>query len=1105
MLKNKFGMLKVLALALSVLMLVSLAACGNQGVAKEDMDSAIAAALAEQSKAEASKQAALESSLAAAQAAAESERKAVESSLAAAAAEADKKAEEASKAAASAEKKASEEASKAAASAAEASKAAASISASISKSQADAAKTSQSTTAPIVADKAAIAAVQAEFAKLRHEYTYTNEDLYLADNYAELTLLFDKAAVELQNALTKEAAESVLATLKVEVAAIENAQSRADAVQALVAALGDIETEVFTTQAEKITEAREAYTAFTTDYNKKSGMDQELLNAVIDETITVADLEKAEAKLAVLNAYIKASLNADMQKLYDVDDRMRYDAERDINKVISGELTYGKVIADAHYKYNVLAVINGGDFADADLAVEFENKKDPETGRDLVEDGKKVPDTDKPTKWFTIEDLLNVYILPTVDYKFDVIKGNFVTELTDALAAAYTKYVGSEDLVYVVDIADDVTTADKNEAVKITAIVPETDVQDVFEDAVEAFEEALAEKSYVADYKGNATLDDAVADVYALYTAAYVNALFEVVEVSKDPAIDAYTEYVYEARVEYLEGYYTEENQVNVLNSNLAIAADTLETFTTNVNDAPIYDFDALNTASLLKEYGLEDIDLTDMENIEEFYSYVSALFAKSFKNFAVNVSDAQDGILGVIATALIKDLRAFQFEWTDEDGAYYESIQGAATTHPWTDEVTYKNTAKIAALNEAIEDAIDAILAVEVADYSDSEVQIKWKDANGDSWKKKALYFISADAKDHYAEMGYTEADMVDFDLMKQYFGTTNTGLAYTYTHTAEEKACQEIENIYLEAYKTINEEICSMMGYSKTYTEKITKKGTAFYNVQQEVKSNEALKAEVDKFGSAYTGDIATAVSGDGFYRALGLAKASAVYDFVAKSDTITAGKHVTLKYDPTAEQKCSNQFSLENITTYLQGIADTCNANAAKVSTLWAYKHAAVEAVTAAVNAAKYTYTVDEAGKTVANGNVTYAYNAVVNGVKSPAAGAYEAALDSLLTAAKNEIMAVTMDNTEKADYKNWAGAKLWSEAKIAYSYDNAVKYIDAIVANYVGTIAEDGTVQTVTMAGEEYINADSKIFEAFKINIKNNYNSWGSLTTGTKVVG
>ena len=39
MLKNKFGMLKVLALALSMLMLVSLVACGNDGMSDEEIQS----------------------------------------------------------------------------------------------------------------------------------------------------------------------------------------------------------------------------------------------------------------------------------------------------------------------------------------------------------------------------------------------------------------------------------------------------------------------------------------------------------------------------------------------------------------------------------------------------------------------------------------------------------------------------------------------------------------------------------------------------------------------------------------------------------------------------------------------------------------------------------------------------------------------------------------------------------------------------------------------------------------------------------------------------------------------------------------------------------
>lgn len=923
MLKNKFGMLKVLALALSVLMLVSLAACGNSGVAKEDMDSAIAAALAEQSKAEASKQAALESSLAAAQAAAESERKAAESSLAAAAAEAEKKAEEASKAAASAEKKASEEASKAAASAAEASKAAASISASISKSQADAAKTSQSTTAPIVADKDAIAAVQAEFAKLRHEYTYTNEGLYLADNYAELTLLFDKAAVELQNALTKEAAESILATLKVEAAAIENVQNRADAVQALVAALGDIESELFTTQAEMIDAARKAYTTLKVDYDTYFGYDvdakEDGANTVKKATklgVNVADLEKAEAKLVVLEGYITKALHADMVALYAGSNyKVKFDADR----ASAGTI---ELVKDAYYKYLVLNTINGGDMAEADMPVDWDyalneegdkikadaDYKHPITGESLRYELANTEKNTIVTEYFTTEDLLDVFILPVLEKDFEAQK-------TAAL-----------------DVLKDTLKAEKNydeiaKAVEAT-LVDRDDIVDLYDDLYDEFEDELAAISFVDDYKGNATLADAVADLYARILVIYVDGVNAIIELSKEVAIDAYTENEYEVEIAKAEDKYGEREDAATLAALKAEIEADLEAYIANVNAVPTYDFDALNAAELrdlystktdvieeLTEY-IVDADDDDDEIVDsiatKFITYVNDVIIDAIDdNFDVvaggSSSAVQTGDLLKLVRALVDDLKELRERLDPTEyveghlftkatrGSIIAYLDGEKYFNFTDDDITntdtsvtvtsyyYSNTPKFEAMVAEIDKAIADLQAVSVDNYTDATVGIILPDDEDqfEDYAEAKLYYIDATAKE-YVEKNYPDVEDREAFLLANAKGTTVDGIKgkainddsknssfltvsktdyeLTYVKTAAEQAQKAAYDIYAAAFNSIHGQLNGITNIvSKVQKELITNE-TNYKKILSNVSGSAELKAEVESFAALYTGYMAT-----------------------------------------------------------------------------------------------------------------------------------------------------------------------------------------------------------------------------------------------------
>jgi hypothetical protein len=136
---------------------------------------------------------------------------------------------------------------------------------------------------------------------------------------------------------------------------------------------------------------------------------------------------------------------------------------------------------------------------------------------------------------------------------------------------------------------------------------------------------------------------------------------------------------------------------------------------------------------------------------------------------------------------------------------------------------------------------------------------------------------------------------------------------------------------------------------------------------------------------------------------------------------------------------------------------------------------YNYATVDGVFTATGAPTYAY----AAKTAANDESSAAYR-------------YETKINAYIKEATDKIMAVKIDNTKYGKLTTWNGTTVWSEAKIGYSYDKAVKYIDAIVTKYVGTAGV-----AVVIDGTTYDAADSLIFKEYKQTIKNNWNGWGSL--------
>ena len=1039
MLKNKFGMLKVLALALSVLMLVSLAACGNSGVAEEDMNAAIQAALSEQAAADASKQAALESSLAAAQAAAESERKAAESSLAAAAAEASKAAAEASKAAADAEKKASEEASKAAASAAEASKAAASISASISKSQADAAKTSQSTTAPIVADKDAIAAVQAEFAKLKHEFVVVNASYYLADDYAELALMFDKAAVELQNALTKEAAENVLATLKVEAAAIKNVKADAAAVQALIVGLGDVETGVFTTVYEKTEEAWDALYQMLFDYakyfdtefeDKEDKRVDEItdydVDAVEDLGVDLDRLNKAEAKIEVLKAYIASTLSDSMKALY-LEYELDFDEEGDDLFTATGakDDCYD-LIADAYYKYLVLSIVNGGDVAEADVAIEWDYLYDEDTGKVVkakanssyetpwlygaakYEEGDKVYDLKAETAWFTAEEFMEIFATPYLNVALKETTDKAVDALADALIVA--RGVTTPATVY----------ANINTIANNSYIAEFDNVEDALEEIFDEFEAEMEELTFVGDYKGNATLADAQIDVWTKYVEAYLAAGNAIIEASKLSAVELYAEQ-YEEDVEALNEQYEDKTGANAaatLDAKLKTLADKKVAFEANVEATPVYTYEDLFDVELLDkyeaEYNEDDFyyDLTDYitENgvADEMIDYIEKLIAGTMNaNFKGSKGTTQTGMLGDLVYALTDDLLALRDRLdptSDDSDLYYAykgrenvTLQETAELEGYRDDTYYANIPKFLELVGKIDAAIEAMEAIDENTYEDKDVTLKVPNAEktyGSKNYKQPVYWLNETAKglalEKWDEQDEVESAVIDMlkaeanrlmgkdtedtsdDVaynkiakisMAEYVTLTNTGLPVTYVYTATEQACMAARDVYDALWKEIHAEIMALNGLVGSYTSAIN---TLVDKADNLTTTNATLTEEIKAFGELYKG-YADAYSAYDYSFNTTPGTKSYVNAFSKSDYLVTSGNHIT-NYTAKVGNNAANYLGngvKDDLDEYLEIFKATfgADANSNKVIELWGYKTTTIAKLSAIKASYKNDYKVTQ----------------------------------------------------------------------------------------------------------------------------------------------
>lgn len=868
MLKNKFGMLRILLIALSAIMVVSLAACNDDSDDDSNIQDALNSAIASQnallSEQEASRKAEESSRL-------ESERLAEESRK-----ESERQADES--------RKAYEESSRLQAQ--EDSESLSALLSSLAQTTTpEPTKPTETTTTPVATDTEAIKAVVGEYSKLKAKYTVTNIAMYVGNNVDEIYMLFDKAGIDLNNAKTAEAAQDILNQLIVDVEAVESAATVAADVNALIAALGDVETEVITTSATKLNDAKDAWYDMVETYGAYLHEDGDAYDA--DDAITVEDyyekyvkacedkaeedlgvavseLNKAINKMAVLEAYIEGALSADITKLYAAFELDFDEDGDDLVKTVDG-MTAKAFIKNAYYKYQILTVINGGDTTGADTDVEWEYLYDEEGNVVKNEDKVKQYDYDKPIVTVTAEQFVDVFAVPYLNVELDAIKENDAkTGVLDQLKAAIneTAFNALNGTNIKVDLGD-FTFAD---------------VDGDWDDIVDAFEDELDAITFANTYKTTVTLDDAKADIYNKAVAVYVDILAAFINAAKEPAkdlVDATTEdYIDELNtaIDTAKDKISEtENasQIERLNAqiaknetNIAKAQADLEAFNANVDAAAMYTVDELVSDEMAELYKKADyVDISDFDEYtaSEIVTFLKAVVSDVINNnFASEIkttAPTADGELGALIALLKEDLENlkdrldpnYEAKEAPANSIFYE--KKADGTYAYTGDPVvyldnwYANSQKFADMVAIVDAAIAELDALTAENYTDEVKNIHFpakKDeyvynpatekylTYGDDpatedttkviyetedatkfnevkdWAGKDLYYIN-EAAMNYA---LVEKEWDEIELLKNYksvLTTTATEYPVTYTYTAAEQAAVAAQAIYDAAYDDV------------------------------------------------------------------------------------------------------------------------------------------------------------------------------------------------------------------------------------------------------------------------------------------------------------
>ena len=1158
MLKNKFGMFKVLALALSVLMLVSLAACGNDGMDDAAIQDAINAAVQSQSAANAAEQEKIAASLKVEQEKAESERLAAEESLKAANAAASQAAKEAADKAAAAEKAAQEakkeaesKAAEASKQAAEASKQAAEASKAASKAAAEAsslaqaskdALTATTTAAPIAGED--LTAIKAEFAALKHKYTNPMGlgQFYQDADYEYLVLLFEKAAVELQNAMTVAAAESIVETLKTEVAAVKNLKIAAEQFNALVADLGDIDTEVFTTAVDKKLEVEDSLVEivlYFTDFFDTEEMDAHDIPSIYDEDYWgenwewvddffgtnfsegLEELNKANTKIKTLTSYIAQYLTEDMETLYNKYELDFDDEGADLNDKIGTE-SVSNIIARAYYEYLLISKVNGGDVAEADLEIEWDYLYD-ENGKVVKKDGVKVLDPDAPIAWFTVEEFVDIYVTPYLNSALEETKVEAIAKLYEVLTVGRG---ATEPALIYTGIVTPVGKAD--------LMVSWKDAEDALEEIAEEFEAEIEDITFVGDYKGNVSLEDAQIDIWTKNIEAYIAAANTLIEGTKEFAAEVYAE-KYADDLEALYEQYEDrddESSKSALAQKIANLDAKKDAFEANLEAATGYTFEDFLNIELIKKYEASydkndaDYDVLNYitaDGVEmELIDYIIKVYTAALKAAVGTSVSTQEGALGDAAFLFIEDLIEFRdrLDPTSDDADLYNTTTRGTVIEYINGEdykfnKYYTNTAKFEELVAVVDKAIADIEAVSVDSYTDKEIQIKTPDNTkfGDGNNKKALYWVNEEAKAwFYAEektfnwlmkdeiSGGEGKVITKNNKVGDYITLNNTGIPVTYTRTAEEQAILAAQTLYANAFSDIYKALIALgeTNYLSTYTAKINN-STEYKAIKTNVKGNAALLAEVEAYAKVYTDKLAS-IAGDKKYafdktKADTFVSAASTNDYIDKQD---AG-YAFVFTDATLTN--AENFVLNGLTANLQSYVDkfdatfyTADKKESNVVLLYYYKQTAIEYITETIDGYKNTYTTITNNKdgvltteSVQTAGSYYKYD--LGATKASVNGkAFEAQLDALLESYVGKINAVTLN--ARTDVKNYFDVKIFAKPDdFAWTLTTAQNTVSAYVVDLLGE-AEAG-IYAANIADvysdttyDAYKTGDSRVLAAFR---------------------
>lgn len=104
------------------------------------------------------------------------------------------------------------------------------------------------------------------FTDLKNKYLVLMRDWYTPENYAALNKIFEDASFEIYRAVDGNGLEQIVNDAATKAAQVDNVATDAAKVQALIAAFGDVPTEIFTTNEHLVIAAREAFDAWVNKY-----------------------------------------------------------------------------------------------------------------------------------------------------------------------------------------------------------------------------------------------------------------------------------------------------------------------------------------------------------------------------------------------------------------------------------------------------------------------------------------------------------------------------------------------------------------------------------------------------------------------------------------------------------------------------------------------------------------------------------------------------------------------------------------------------------------------------------------------------------------------